>query len=156
MKTQDILGFLKEDLFVPDLKARTKTEALRKLVDHLVAVGRIKNGKVLLTTLLEREKLGSTGLEKGIAVPHSRSMMVDQLTLLFARAKKGIKFDAIDGKPVYLLFLILAPPVDKGNLYLPLLGKIIEVVKEESNRTRLLAAEGYEDLVDVFRGKVRK
>src|SRR5262245_16751624 len=114
MKIQDILTFLSEDLFVPRIDAKDKNEALRLLVDHLVATKHIKNGNILLKTLLEREKLGSTGLEKGIAVPHSRSMMVDKLTLLFARAPEGIDFDAIDGKPVELIFLILAPPVDKG------------------------------------------
>lgn len=153
MKIQDILTFLSEDLFVPRIDAKDKNEALRLLVDHLVATKRIKNGNILLKTLFEREKLGSTGLEKGIAVPHSRSMMVDKLTLLFARAPEGIDFDAIDGKPVELIFLILAPPVDKGNLYLPLLGKIIEVVKDEKTRKRLMEVESYEELEKLFKGK---
>ena len=153
MKIQDILNFLSEDLFIPEIKAKDKNEALKQLVEHLVETKRIKNGKILLTTLLEREKLGSTGLEKGIAVPHSRSMMVDRLTLLFARAPKGIDFEAIDGKPIYLIFLILAPPVDKGNLYLPLLGKIIEVVKDEKSRKRLMEVDSYEELSKIFKGK---
>ncbi|MFN7975641.1 MAG: PTS sugar transporter subunit IIA [Acidobacteriota bacterium] len=154
MKAQDILNFLSEDLFIPNIKAKDKNEALRLLVDHLVGTKRIKNGKILLTTLLEREKLGSTGLEKGIAVPHSRSMMVDRLTLLFARAPEGIDFDAIDGKPVQLIFLILAPPVDKGNLYLPLLGKIIEVVvKDEKTRKKVMEIETYDELEKIFKGK---
>lgn len=153
MKIQDILTFLSEDLFVPRIDAKDKNEALRLLVDHLVATKHIKNGNILLKTLFEREKLGSTGLEKGIAVPHSRSMMVDKLTLLFARAPEGIDFDAIDGKPVELIFLILAPPVDKGNLYLPLLGKIIEVVKDEKTRKRLMEVETYDELEKLFKGK---
>ena len=153
MKVQDILNFLSKDLFIPEVKAKDKNEALKILVDHLVETKQIKNGKILLTTLLEREKLGSTGLEKGIAVPHSRSMMVDKLTLLFARSSQGIDFEAIDGKPVFLIFLILAPPVDKGNLYLPLLGKIIEVVKDEKARKKMMEVETYEELEKIFKGK---
>jgi fructose-specific phosphotransferase system IIA component len=148
MKNKEFLGIFEEELFCPGLKASSKKDALTKLVDYLDSKKRINNRQAVLTTLLEREKLGSTGLGKGIAIPHSRSMMVDRLTLLFGSFPQGVDFDAEDGKPVYLMFLILAPPQDVGHEYLPFIGKLVEVLKEKKSRDALRKVETFSQFLE--------
>ena len=74
--------------------------------------------------LKRRENLGSTGIGQGFAIPHCRSLVVNRLRLAYGRKVNGIEFNAIDGAPVYNLFLIVAPPLEVSNQYLPVLGKI--------------------------------
>ena len=93
----------------------------------------IKKGadaELIVSTLLKREELGSTGIGKGIAIPHCRSLAVDKLEIAVGRTTKPINFNAIDKKPVSLIFLIIAPPQDPGNQYLITLGKIDQIAKE--------------------------
>ena len=111
---------------------------------------RVNSREAVLNTLLEREKVGSTGIGKGVAIPHSRSMMVDRLTVLFARYDQGLKFDAMDKKPVYLVYLILAPHQDVGARYLPFVGKLVEVVKEKKNRDALRKVETFSEFQEVL------
>ena len=144
MTNNDLLSHLHPDLFIPDLKARSKNDAIQKMVAHLVRTKRISNSKIVLEALKTREKLGSTGIGKGIAIPHSRSTVTNTLTLLFARSTKGIEFNAVDKKPVHLLFMILAPHKEKNNEYLPLLGRLVEVTKDATVRRRLLKAPDFD------------
>jgi mannitol/fructose-specific phosphotransferase system IIA component (Ntr-type) len=93
----------------------------------------VKSGadaELIVSTLLKREELGSTGIGKGIAIPHCRSLAVEKLEIAVGRTTKPIKFNAIDKKPVSLIFLIIAPPQDPGNQYLITLGKIVQIAKE--------------------------
>jgi len=138
MTNKELLAYLHPDLFIPDLKARTKIDAIQKMVAHLVEKKYLRDGRIVLEALKTREKLGSTGIGKGVAVPHSRSTVTGALTLLFARSIEGIDYDAIDQKPVHLLFMILAPHQDKNSEYLPLLGKLVEVTRDATVRRRLL------------------
>src|ERR1019366_1487690 len=91
-----------------------------------------------LRKLLERrEQLGSTGVGHGIAIPHCRAVVVSQLRLPAGRAPAGIPYDAIDGQPVHNLFLIVAPPVEVSNLYLPVLGRLAQFAKGDDIPDRL-------------------
>lgn len=150
MKKQEFLDIFEEELFCLGMKARSKDAALGDLVEFLFQKKRVNNRQAVLNTLLAREQLGSTGLGKGVAIPHSRSMMVDRLTVLFARYDEGLKFDAEDKKPVFFVFLILAPPQDLGNQYLPFIGKLVEIVKEKKHRDTLLKVENYAEFKDVL------
>lgn len=150
MKLTELAKHFNEDLFLPNLKTKTKDAVLSEMVDHLVTNGHIKNGKLLLKTLLEREKLGSTGIGKSIAIPHSRSLTVEKLIILYARSVKGVNFKSLDDEPVHFFFLIIAPPQDHGNLYLPVLGKIAEIVKEGKIREKLLKVDDFEDFKKAF------
>jgi mannitol/fructose-specific phosphotransferase system IIA component (Ntr-type) len=145
MKSKDFLALFEADLFCPGLKASGKVDALTKLVDFLYSKKRVANRQAVLTNLLEREKLCSTGLGKGLAIPHSRSMMVDRLTVLFGSLAKPIDFDSEDKKPVSLVFLVLAPPQDVGNEYLPFLGKLVEVLRDKKNRDALRTVQTFEE-----------
>lgn len=147
MKKKDFIALFEPDLFIPVLKAGSKKKALEEMVQHLAGHNRIDSEQVILNTLNQREKLGSTGIGESLAVPHSRSLVVSKLLVLFARSKKGINFDAIDKKPVHLIFLILAPPQDPGNRYLPLLGKIVEVIRDQKIKDLLMKAEEFDDFI---------
>jgi len=150
MTKDDLVSFFHPDRFIPDLDSETKDGAIRSMVSHLAERKTFRNERIVLETLRMREKLGSTGIGKGVAIPHGRSSVTKDLTLLFARSSRGIDFDAADGKPVHLLFMILAPHVDKENLYLPLLGKIVEVTRDATVRRRLMKADRFEAVTDVL------
>ena len=89
---------------------------------------------------------------KQVAIPHSRSLGCNELTVIFARVPKGIKFDAVDKKPVHLVFMILAPYQDKGNRYLPLLGKIVETVKDDKRRKKLIDTDSFDEFLKILEG----
>ena len=111
-----------------DLESDTKDDALRELVGLLALDG--KSEGVLYKTLKRRENLGSTGIGKGIAIPHCRSLVVNRLRLAYGRKPSGLDFNAIDGAPVHNFFLIIAPPLEVSNQYLPVLGKIAQFAKD--------------------------
>ena len=150
MTNKELISYLHPDLFIPDLKAKSKMDAISRMVGHLVERGRIRDGKIVLEALKTREKLGSTGIGKGVAIPHSRSTVTDSLTLLFARSMGGVEYDAIDDKPVHLFFMILAPHQEKSGEYLPLLGKVVEITRDPNIRKRLLKVEDIPSIADVL------
>lgn len=145
-----ILQYFDSRLFCADLKAKSKSTALHEMVEILSSVHGVRDSTLLLDMLDRRESLGSTGIGKGIAIPHGRSLAVVDLRVLFARSTTGIDFDAVDGKPCKLFFLIVAPPLDKRNEYLPLLGRIAELVKEKKARDRLLKVQSFDQLATVL------
>jgi mannitol/fructose-specific phosphotransferase system IIA component (Ntr-type) len=115
----------------------------------------VRDPELLLDMLRRRESLGSTGIGKGVAIPHGRSLAISELRVLFARSEPGVEFDAVDSKPVHLFFLIVAPPQDKRNEYLPLLGRIAELVKDRKVRDRLRKVEDFEDLRELLEEQIR-
>ncbi|MCL4867211.1 MAG: PTS sugar transporter subunit IIA, partial [Gemmatimonadales bacterium] len=87
--------------------------------------------------VLRREQLGSTGFGHGIAIPHARSLVVHRLRLAFGRHPAGVEYGAMDGKPVHSLFLIVAPPHEVSNQYLPILGKVAQLCQQPGVPARL-------------------
>lgn len=118
-----------------DLQSSTKDDLLRELAS-LLELDR-KSEAVLVKTLKRRENLGSTGIGKGIAIPHCRSLVVSRLRLAYGRKPGGTDFNAIDNQPVHNLFLIVAPPLEVSNQYLPVLGKIAQFAKDPEVPRRL-------------------
>jgi mannitol/fructose-specific phosphotransferase system IIA component (Ntr-type) len=147
-----ILRYLDERFFVRDLKAKTKDGVLKELADCLAQDRDVRDSQLLLEMLRKREALGSTAIGSGVAIPHGRSLAIANIKLLFARHPKGVDFEAPDEQPVHLFFLIVAPPQDRNNEYLPLLGKIAELVKEAPARQGLLKAQTFADLRQVLEG----
>lgn len=111
-----------------DLEGETKDDLLKELV-ALLGLDE-KSEAILFKTLKRRENLGSTGIGKGIAIPHCRSLVVNRLRLAYGRKPSGVDFNAIDGAPVHNFFLIVAPPLEVSNQYLPVLGKIAQFAKD--------------------------
>jgi mannitol/fructose-specific phosphotransferase system IIA component (Ntr-type) len=120
--------FFNTDVVDLDLQGETKDEILKELISQLGMDE--KSEAILFKTLKRRENLGSTGIGKGIAIPHCRSLVVNRLRLAYGRKPSGVDFKAIDGNPVHNFFLIVAPPLEVSNQYLPVLGKIAQFAKD--------------------------
>ncbi len=133
----ELREFFSEDAVKLDLDGSTKDEILKELIG-LLQLGEKDEG-MLFKMLKRRENLGSTGIGRGIAIPHCRSLVVNKLRVAFGRKKAGVDFKAIDDKPVQFFFLIVAPPLEVSNQYLPVLGKIAQFSKEADVPDRLLA-----------------
>ncbi|MCD6115503.1 PTS sugar transporter subunit IIA [bacterium] len=152
MNGEELLEFFRPECFIFDLQGETKKDILEELVKPLIDTGKIRNKHVLLETLLKRETLGSTGIGKNVALPHCRTLAISQICVVVGISQKGIDYNAIDKKKVKLFFLIVAPPQEKINQYLPLLGKIVEIVKDNKNRKNLLKTENYTDFMEIIQG----
>jgi nitrogen PTS system EIIA component len=133
------------------LRASTKDDVLEELVG-LLRVDE-QSHATLLRTLRRREALGSTGVGRGIAIPHCRSLVVERLRLAFGRHPAGVPYQAIDDRPAHNFFLIVAPPLEVSNQYLPVLGRIAQFAKEPAIDERLAALDGPEAFFDLLREK---
>ncbi len=133
------------DVVKLDLESESKDDLLKELVSVLDLDE--KSEAILFKTLKRRENLGSTGIGKGIAIPHCRSLVVNRLRLAYGRKPGGVDFKAIDGDPVRNFFLIVAPPLEVSNQYLPVLGKIAQFAKDEAVPGALLELESPEDFL---------
>jgi nitrogen PTS system EIIA component len=133
------------------LRGGSKDEVLAEMVSLLGTDER--SAGTLLRILQWRENLGSTGVGRGIAIPHGRSLVVSRLRLAFGRKPVGIEFQAIDGRPVFNFFLIMAPPLEISNQYLPVLGKIAQFAKEPDVPDRLAALRSPEEFFRLLEEK---
>jgi nitrogen PTS system EIIA component len=132
----ELRDFFSEDAVKLELEGTNKDDVLKELIGLLGLDD--KSEGMLFKMLKRRENLGSTGIGRGIAIPHCRSLVVSQLRVAFGRKPAGLDFNAIDEKPVYFFFLIVAPPLEVSNQYLPVLGKIAQFSKEPDVPERLL------------------
>ena len=145
-----------KDFFTPDsitltLRGESKEEVLAELVG-LLRMDERSSGN-LLRIIQRRENLGSTGIGRGIAIPHCRSLVVNRLRVAFGHRREGVDFQAVDNKPVCHFFLIVAPPLEISNQYLPVLGKIAQFVKEPDVPDRLAALRTPEDFLRLLEQK---
>ena len=132
----ELREFFSEDAIKLNLAGSSKDEILKELIG-LLALDEKSEG-MLFKMLKRRENLGSTGIGRNIAIPHCRSLVVNRLRVAFGRKPDGLDFRAIDEKPVRFFFLIVAPPLEVSNQYLPVLGKIAQFSKEADVPERLL------------------
>ena len=130
-----ITDFVAESDVHLELRGTTKDEILAELVGHLGMSD--EDSASLLKIMQRREALGSTGIGNGIAIPHCRTPLARRLRVVFGRKAAGVPYDAVDAQPVSCFFLLIAPPVEVSNDYLPVLGKIAQVVKEPDARQRM-------------------
>jgi len=131
-----ILDFLSPNAVVADLAATTKTEVLEELVNLLSKEDKVKDAKAAVDVLIEREKLGSTGIGQGIAIPHAKTDQAQAVVAAFGLSRRGVQFDALDGEPVHLFFLLVAPP-DAASLHLKALARISRLLKDKFFRQSL-------------------
>lgn len=132
----ELRDFFTEDAIKLELEGTTKDDVLKELIGLLKLDE--KNEATLFKMLKRRENLGSTGIGRQIAIPHCRSLVVSRLRVAFGRKPAGVDFKAIDEKLVRFFFLIVAPPLEVSNQYLPVLGKIAQFSKEPDVPERLL------------------
>jgi mannitol/fructose-specific phosphotransferase system IIA component (Ntr-type) len=119
--------FFDRDAVQLDLKSESKDDILKELI-ALLKLDEKSEG-ILFKMLKRRENLGSTGIGRGIAIPHCRSLVVSRLRVAYGRKSAGVDFNAIDNQPVFNFFLIVAPPLEVSNQYLPVLGKLAQFAK---------------------------
>ena len=134
--------FLCPDAITADLKAVNKTEVIEELVALMTNAGVIekKSRAKVVEILLAREALGSTAIGQGIAIPHGKSDSVGKLTAGLGISKKGINFDALDGEPAYIFFLLVAP-VESAGPHLKALARISRLLKDKYFRESLKSAK---------------
>jgi len=135
-----ILDYLKEEWVLPDLQGTDKASVLRELSKDLVKPSQAVSADELLRVLLEREKLESTGIAEGVAIPHGRLKRLKDFVIAFGRSVEGVNFDSIDGKATHLFFIVLAPE-DSAVNNLKLLGRIATLLKDPSFKKRLMEAK---------------
>ncbi len=146
MKLSDIISL---DCIVPDLKARDKSGVLRELAKAICNVEGSLEEHSLVKVLKEREKLGSTGIGDGVAIPHGKINGIDRPLMCFGRSKQGVDFESMDAKPVYLFFLLIAPENSAG-AHLKVLAKIAKMLKNSGLRKRLLEAKDREEIYNII------
>ena len=144
------------DFFSPDAVslslAGTSKDAILAELAALLKLDERSND-TLLRMLQRRETLGSTGVGRGIAIPHCRSLVVSRLRLAFGRRAEGVEFQAIDNRPVFDFFLIVAPPLEISNQYLPVLGRIAQFAQEPDVPERLAALQTREQYFELLKEK---
>lgn len=146
MRLSDLIN---ESLIILDLEANDKHEVIEKLVNLLHENNKINDKKKYLKAVLDREKLGTTGIGKGIAIPHGKSDVANGISLIFARSIKGVDFEALDGNPVHLIFMLTAPKDTNGS-YLKALAKLSRLLRHNDFRDALLSAKTKRDILNLI------
>lgn len=133
-----------------DLEAGTKEEVLGQMVDLLVEHKRIAEPDMLMGELLKRERVMSTGIGGGIAIPHALLHDVEELVILFGRTRQPLDFQALDGKPVDLVFMLVGPK-GAANLYVKLLARISRLLQNNDFKANLRKCKTPEEVLEVLR-----
>lgn len=144
-----IVELLDAQAIVADMHAAGKAEALEELAATMTGLHPRLNRGELMQVLQERERLGSTGIGDGIAIPHGKLRDLDRLMICFGRHRQGVDFDAMDGRPTQLFFLLVAPE-DAAGVHLKALARISKLLRNEEVRSRLLAAADAEALYRII------
>ncbi len=143
-----ILDVLHKEAILVDLEAQDKKGILEELVAPVARISGV-NHKDLVRVLMERERLGSTGIGGGIGIPHGKLNDLKSLVLGFGLSRQGVDFESIDGKPTHIFFLLVAPE-DSTGLHLKVLAQVSRTLKNELFRERLLNAADRDEIVSVI------
>ena len=144
-----ILDVLPREAILVDLKAQDKKGVLEELVEP---IARLKKANLdeLVLVLLERERLGSTGIGSGIGIPHGKLKNLDELVLGFGLSHAGVDFESMDGRPTHIFFLLMTPENSTG-LHLKVLARISKILKNDTFRERLLGATNGDDIYRIIK-----
>ena len=145
-----IIDLIATNVIRVPVKSKTKTEVIRELIDVLDKTGKLSDAESTFKAVIARENMGSTGLEKGIAVPHAKTEKVKSLTLAIGIAPDGVDFDSLDGEPSKLFFLLLAQPSQSGP-HIEALAEIARITRSQSFCRLLLNAKTPEEVVELFK-----
>jgi len=148
MKLSD---FVVREAIVPELQADTKVGVIREMVESLRAAGGVKDGDVegVVQSILKREKQGTTGIGRGVAVPHAKHSSATRLAASVAVSKKGVDFDSLDGEPVYIFFLLVSP-TDRPGDHLRALETIARHLRSDAFCRFLRQAKSREEIVELL------
>ncbi len=149
MKISELLN---PEAIVADLQAKDKEKALAELTDSLISCEPTLDRGAVIAVLREREKLGSTGIGDGVAIPHGKLAGISELKLVFGRSHTGVDFESMDGQPAHLFFLLIAPEESVG-VHLKTLAKISKLLKDAVARKKLLDAPDQQAIYQVILDK---
>ena len=144
-----LVDMIRPEVVKVSLVSTTKAEVIRELVELLRDAGKISDVETVYDALMKRESLGSTGLEQGIAVPHAKTTAVNALTVALGISPKGIEFEAIDGNPSKLFFLLLAPP-DQSGPHIEALADIARITKSQAFCRTVIGSTSPAEVVELF------
>jgi PTS system nitrogen regulatory IIA component len=146
MKICDVLD---RKSILPDLKARNKKGILEELVIPVAEIAGVSR-QDLTKVLMERERLGSTGIGGGIGIPHGKMKNLELLVLGFGLSRKGVDFESLDGRPTHIFFILITPENSTG-LHLKLLARISRILKNDPFKSRLLAAADGDEILGIIK-----
>ena len=135
-----LLDILSADSTLVDLRGETKEDIIAELVDTLAVGDAISDRDKVLQAVLEREKIMSTGIGDGIAIPHGKSDAVEKLVAALGTQRRGVDFEALDGEPAYVFFLLVSPANVSGP-HIKALARISRLLKNDDFKKKLIAAE---------------
>jgi len=142
MKLSELIG---QDQIIEELKAKDKQGVLEELAGVLCRMDPSLDKGALLRVLLERERLGTTGIGEGVAIPHGKLNVIARPMVSFGRSRRGVDFESLDGEPTHLIFLLVAPENSSG-VHLQVLARIAKLLRNSTFRKRLMEAAGQEEL----------
>ena len=143
-----ILDILSKEAIVTDLKSTNKKGVIEELIAPIVRRAGVEHDD-LVRVLMERERLGSTGIGGGIGIPHGKLKSLESLVLGFGLSRKGVDFESMDSKPTHIFFLLLTPENSTG-LHLKVLARISKLLKNDLFKEKLLNAAGRDEIYDIL------
>lgn len=149
MKNVKITDFMSEDLIVLSMNSKGKDDVLRELVDIIARSENILDKEKCYEALVAREKLGSTGIGKAVAIPHAKTDYVSNLTIGFGISEQGIEFDSLDDMKTNLFF-VFASPVKDSQIYLKILARISRLIRNETFRNALINAKSTKEVIELI------
>jgi nitrogen PTS system EIIA component len=144
-----ITDFLTVQTIIPALSSREKNAALEEMANWLVSYHRHLNKQTVLTVLLEREKISTTAIGEGVAIPHGKLPGVERVLGVFARSPQGVDFASLDGGPTHLFFVLIAPENAAAD-HLKALARISRLLKDEPFRRRLMEGQTSQELFNII------
>lgn len=147
----NITDFLSKKAIVKDIKSAKKEDVIRELVEALIEAGDIekRDRNKIVELLISREALGSTAIGQGVAIPHAKADSVKKMVAAFGLSQKGLDFDSLDGEPVYIFFLLLAPQ-DSAGPHLKALAKIARLLRDKYFRDSLKACKDEKSIIKII------
>ncbi|HLG29517.1 MAG TPA: PTS sugar transporter subunit IIA [Candidatus Brocadiales bacterium] len=147
-----LTDFVVKEAILPDIQSTKKEDAIREIVCSLINAQKVNHKDIegVMKALVKREQLGSTGIGKGVAVPHTKHESITSLIGTVARSKKGIEFDSLDGEPVYIVFLLLSPN-DSAGTHLAALERISTVIRNNDFRRFMREAQGKAEMIEIIK-----
>ena len=150
-----IVDFLTAEGIIPDLAGSDKRAVLNELAEKFAAADGVPAGDRVLQVLLEREKISTTAIGEGVAIPHGKLADVDRVRAVFARSTAGVDFASLDGAPTHLFFALIAPE-DGAADHLKAMARISRLLKDAAFRDRLLKGTSGKELFDIITAEDQK
>jgi PTS system nitrogen regulatory IIA component len=144
-----ISDFLNVESVIPELMSRDKPAAIAEMAAWLASCHRELDKQKVLDVLRERERISTTAIGEGVAIPHGKLPCVDRVLAVFARSPKGVDFASLDGAPTHLFFALIAPENAAAD-HLKALARISRLLKDEAFRKRLMHAENEQEIYNII------